>query len=88
VWELTLSDGRRIPEQLTRREREVLERASHGLSNLEIGQELGVTIHTVKFHLASVYKKLEVANRTEAAVAYLQDVRFRMVERPEGGSET
>jgi two-component system nitrate/nitrite response regulator NarL len=51
---------------LTRREHEVLELASQGLSNREIGAVLGISDHTVKFHLASVYGKLGVATRAEA----------------------
>ena len=57
---------------LSRRELEVLAMASRGLTNLEIANGLDVTIHAIKFHLASVYRKLNVTNRTEAAVAYLQ----------------
>jgi len=56
---------------LSSREVQVLRMASRGLTNAEIARELGVSVHTVKFHLASVYKKLGVANRTEAAVSYL-----------------
>jgi DNA-binding CsgD family transcriptional regulator len=56
---------------LSRREREVLEMTSLGLTNGQIASRLDVTTHAVKFHLASVYRKLGVANRTEAAVAYL-----------------
>ena len=37
------------------------------MSNQAIGQELWVTEQTVKFHLTNVYRKLGVANRTEAA---------------------
>src|SRR3954452_21744382 len=40
-----------------------------GLTNVEIGERLGVTVHAVKFHLNGVYRKLGVANRTAAAVA-------------------
>lgn len=43
-----------------------------GLTNSQIAKGLGVSIHAVKFHLASVYRKLGVANRTEAAVALLE----------------
>jgi DNA-binding CsgD family transcriptional regulator len=43
-----------------------------GLPNDEIGRRLGVTVHAVKFHLASIYRKLHVANRTQAAAAFLQ----------------
>jgi len=46
--------------------------ASHGFTNTQMAGRLGVTVHAVKFHLASIYRKLGVANRTEAAVAYLQ----------------
>ena len=45
---------------------------SLGLTNEEIAARLHVTVHAVKFHLASIYRKLGVANRTEAAVAYLR----------------
>jgi len=45
---------------------------SHGFTNTQIAGQLDVTVHAVKFHLGSIYKKLGVANRTEAAVAYLQ----------------
>ena len=57
---------------LSRRELEVLIMASRGLTNLEIANGLDVTIHAIKFHLASIYRKLNVTNRTEAAVVYLQ----------------
>lgn len=42
-----------------------------GLTNGEIARRLTVSSHAIKFHLASVYRKLSVANRTEATVAYL-----------------
>ena len=55
---------------LSRREAQVLEMTSLGLTNAAVAQRLEVTIHTVKFHLAAIYRKLGVANRTEAAVLY------------------
>jgi amino acid adenylation domain-containing protein len=57
---------------LTRREVEVLELIAQGLTNSEVARRLDVTVHAVKFHLASIYKKLGVANRTEAAYTYFQ----------------
>jgi DNA-binding NarL/FixJ family response regulator len=51
---------------------EVLEMAALGLTNREVGERLNITVHAVKFHLAAVYRKLGVANRTEAAVVYLR----------------
>ena len=57
---------------LTRRERQVLEMTSKGMSNGQMASNLNLTTHAVKFHLASVYRKLGVANRTEAAVVFLR----------------
>jgi DNA-binding NarL/FixJ family response regulator len=57
---------------LSPRELEVLEMAALGLTNNQIGSRLHVSVHAVKFHLAGIYRKLGVANRTEAAVLYLR----------------
>jgi DNA-binding CsgD family transcriptional regulator len=59
-------------ENLSVRETEVLDRVVLGMTNAQIARELNVTPHAVKFHLGSVYRKLGVTNRTEAAVAYLR----------------
>ncbi len=53
-------------EALTAREREVLELVSEGLPNKAIASRLGVSDHTVKFHLSSIFSKLGVSTRTEA----------------------
>ena len=52
---------------LSERECEVLALVVEGLTNREIGQELGIARNTVKNHLRSVFTKLDVKNRTEAA---------------------
>jgi DNA-binding NarL/FixJ family response regulator len=52
---------------LTDREYEVVKALARGLSNKQIATELWVTVQTVKFHLTSIYRKLGVTNRTEAA---------------------
>jgi DNA-binding NarL/FixJ family response regulator len=54
-------------EHLTERELEVIEAVSRGLSNKAIAAELWVTVQTVKFHLTSIYRKLGISNRTQAA---------------------
>jgi DNA-binding NarL/FixJ family response regulator len=51
---------------LTRRELEILRLVAEGASNVEVARELWITQQTVKFHLSNIYKKLDVANRTEA----------------------
>jgi two-component system, NarL family, response regulator LiaR len=53
--------------QLTRREREILELVAEGKTNGQVAQQLSVTEQTVKFHLAHVFKKLNVTNRTQAS---------------------
>ena len=55
-----------LSEPLTPREREVLELLGRGLSNRLIARELHISEHTVKFHISSLYAKLEVGNRAEA----------------------
>jgi len=52
---------------LTEREIAILKAVARGLSNGAIARELWVTEQTVKFHLTNIYRKLSVANRTEAA---------------------
>lgn len=57
---------------LTPRELEVLQMISFGLSNAEAARRLDVSVHAIKFHLAAIYNRLGVSNRTEAAVTYLR----------------
>jgi DNA-binding NarL/FixJ family response regulator len=51
---------------LTDRESEVLGLVAKGLANKQIAVALGISEHTVKFHVSSIYSKLNVTNRTEA----------------------
>lgn len=53
-------------EPLTPREFDVLEHLADGLTNREIAAQLGISHHTVKFHLTSLMDKLGVHSRTEA----------------------
>jgi DNA-binding NarL/FixJ family response regulator len=52
-------------EELTPRETEVLEFLALGLSNREIAERLGVSFHTVKFHVNSILGKLGAGSRTQ-----------------------
>jgi DNA-binding NarL/FixJ family response regulator len=52
-------------ETLTPREIEVLELLASGLSNKEIADRLGVSFHTVKFHVNAILGKLGASSRTE-----------------------
>jgi len=53
--------------ELTRREAEILRLVAEGHSNSQLARMLWVTEQTVKFHLSNIYRKLNVANRTEAS---------------------
>jgi DNA-binding NarL/FixJ family response regulator len=67
---------------LSPRETEVLDLASLGLTNAQIALRLSVTIHAVKFHLAAIYRKLEVSNRTTAVGLYLRSLQEQVTETP------
>jgi DNA-binding CsgD family transcriptional regulator len=57
---------------LSPRELDVLALTARGLTNARAAAELDVTVHAIKFHLASIYRKLGVSNRTQAAAFFLE----------------
>lgn len=59
-------------EPLTQRETEVVELIATGLSNKQIAERLGISAHTVKFHVNAILAKLDVHSRTEAVVRAVQ----------------
>jgi NarL family two-component system response regulator YdfI len=59
----------RLLEPLTDREIEVLRFLADGFGNKEIASRMGISEHTVKFHVASIMGKLGAANRTEAVIS-------------------
>jgi DNA-binding NarL/FixJ family response regulator len=60
---------------LTSREQEILALVALGMTNAQIARRIWVTEQTVKFHLSNTYRKLGVANRTEAGIyAHLNDL--------------
>jgi DNA-binding NarL/FixJ family response regulator len=64
--------SRKLFEELTPREVQVLQLLVKGLANKQIGDALNITEHTVKDHLKSVFGKLQVEDRTEAVTAAIQ----------------
>ena len=64
--------SRKLFEELTSRELQVLQALAKGLANKQIGDVLNITEHTVKDHLKSILGKLHVADRTEAVTAAIQ----------------
>lgn len=55
-----------LAEALTEREGQVLQLLAQGFPNKQLALQLGISEHTVKFHVSSIYAKLGVTNRTEA----------------------
>lgn len=58
----------RSEPSITDREREILELLRQGMANKEIAVELGITVKTVKAHLTSLFQKIGVLDRTQAAL--------------------
>jgi DNA-binding NarL/FixJ family response regulator len=58
-------------DSLSTRETEVLRLMTRGLENAEIARELGISVRTVKAHVSSIFNKLGVENRVQAAVLAL-----------------
>ncbi len=65
-------------DTLTERELGVLQLAARGLTNKQIGSDLGISDRTVQNHLANTFAKLGVSSRTEAVTAALQRQLIRL----------
>jgi two-component system, NarL family, response regulator YdfI len=63
-------------EELTAREVEVLRLMAEGFGNKQIAARLGISDHTVKFHISSILAKLSVSSRTEAVT---QGIRMGLI---------
>ncbi len=66
-------------KNLTKREREILALVAEGMSNREIAEKLVLSPETVKSHVAAILEKLNVSDRTQAAI---YAVRNGLVESP------
>lgn len=62
-----------VESPLTNRESQVLRHVAMGLSNREIGKSLGISVETVKEHVQNILRKLDVNDRTQAAVWALKN---------------
>ena len=61
-----------LEEELSAREKDVLQSLASGLTNKEIGNQLGIAENTVKNHLKNILAKLHLENRVQAATFALQ----------------
>ncbi len=67
-----MSQEELMPGQLSRREREVLQLLTQGQTNREIAQSLILSVSTVKIHVEHILAKLDVSDRTQAAVRAIE----------------
>lgn len=65
---ISKNDSQEKIEALTKRELEVLRLVAIGMFNKEIGEQMNISERTVKNHISSIFKKIDVADRTQAAV--------------------
>jgi len=68
------------PELLTPRELDVLGAIMDGLTNKLIARQLDISLHTVKFHVESVFRKLGVRTRAEAVAKALESSQFKLIK--------
>lgn len=64
---------------LTPRELEVLATMAEGMTNKSIARRLDISLHTVKFHVESVFRKMDAHNRTEAVAIALERRRHETI---------
>jgi DNA-binding NarL/FixJ family response regulator len=84
----TNGDGQHRPEaSLTQRETDIMSLLAEGKSNREISRSLFLSEKTVKAHLAAIFRKLGVTNRTQAAMAAVSMGIGPNPRSPEGGGE-
>jgi two-component system, NarL family, response regulator LiaR len=80
----TRGEGPAIPEELTRREWEVLGLLANGFRNKEISARLNISEETAKSHAKSIYRKLKIKGRRDAIFRYFEYIRSL---NKEGGPE-
>lgn len=72
-----LKNNSPLDEVLTEKENQILMRVAEGKMNKEIGKELFISGKTVRNHLSKIYKKINVSNRTEAAIFWQRQQRLK-----------
>ena len=69
-----------ILSKLTKRETEILKMVSEGQFNKQIADKLGITERTVKNHIYNIFKKLNVSDRTQAAIVYIKHMNVQNLQ--------
>jgi DNA-binding NarL/FixJ family response regulator len=67
-----INQAEKKPSPLSAREQAVLDCLAQGLPYKQIGDQLGLSINTIRTHLRHIYEKLHVQSRTEAVAKYLR----------------
>jgi DNA-binding CsgD family transcriptional regulator len=77
-----VADDRAANVMFTERQDEILSRVSAGMANKQIADDLGISAHTVDFHLREIFKRLNVGTRSEAAAVWTTRIR-RLRNQPD-----
>ena len=72
-----------VPDQLTPREREVLELLGRGISDRDISQQLSLSVSTVGHHVHNILRKLRLKNRVQAATLSRTESRYHKLHLEE-----
>jgi len=67
-------------DSLSDKEKSVLDLLAKGYSNQKLANELEISLNTIKYHLRSIYEKLNVNSRTQAVAIYYASPAARMAE--------
>lgn len=65
-------DGKIFPEDITKKEIEVMEQVAYGLNNKEIATKLCLSEGTVRNYISTILEKLQLRDRTQLAIYYLK----------------
>jgi NarL family two-component system response regulator LiaR len=65
-------------DQLSEREMEVLKLAAEGMTNMEIANQLALSVRTIQGHLSNIFSKMQVGSRTEAVIQALRKGWFSL----------
>jgi DNA-binding NarL/FixJ family response regulator len=71
----------KVAVQMTKRERQVIELLSEGMTNKEIGQKIHISTYTVKSHIHNIMEKLALHTRLEIANYSYSDTTLKTIEK-------
>lgn len=71
--DINFEEKKKNKSKLTQREIEILKEFVLGKNNIEIAEDLIISVHTVKAHISNIFEKLEVTDRVQAVVKAISE---------------